>query len=95
MSNVHTLLIRVDITEQNGWHIAKSKDLPGFILADKSVANIVDDLPEAIELLISERHGIDCKVVRGKYGSTTSKAKTPWVVMDRGCNTFEPALVAV
>ena len=68
------VLITINFEEKDGWHIATSPDLPGFILADPKFDEIIDDLPEAIRILYSSRHKVDCKVVSLKK----DKDPNPW-----------------
>lgn len=77
----HAISIRVKIDKLDGWYIATSKDLPGFILADPDREAIIDDLPESIQILYSERHGVECRVVPSEYGNPSSEGKAPWLVM--------------
>lgn len=75
------LLIRINIENQDGWFVATSKDLNGFVLAHPKESELLRDLPNAIKLLIDVRYGIECKVVPSEYGKRASRAKTPWLVV--------------
>ncbi len=69
------IVIRIDLQKLDGWHVATSKDLPGFVLADPDRDKVIDDMPQAIGLLYSERHGVECRVVESEYGNP-SRART-------------------
>lgn len=74
--------IRVNFEEVDGWYIATSPDLPGFILADPNRQEIIDDLPLAIKTLYDARYNTNCTVIPSKYGNPKTRAKTaPWFIM--------------
>lgn len=81
MAKELALLIRMDIEEQDGFFVATSKDLDGFVLAHPSKDLLLDDLPSAIKLLIDVRYNVNCKVVPSQFGKPKSKAKPPWLVI--------------
>ena len=81
MEGENALLIRIDVKEKDGWFVATSKDLAGFVLAHPDESELLEDLPRAVKLLIDLRFDVDCKVVPSKFGKPKSKAKPPWLVM--------------
>ncbi|MYD78342.1 MAG: hypothetical protein F4239_05475 [Gammaproteobacteria bacterium] len=89
------LLIRMDITEKDGWFVATSKDLDGFVLAHPSEEMLLDDLPSAIKMLIDARYDVNCKVVPSQFGKPKSKAKPPWLVIPAEVESIAiPAIAA-
>ena len=64
--------------------------MPGFILADPNKNEIIDDLPEAIRILLSERHGVEINVVPSEYVEQHSKAQTPWLVLPSEVKHIDP-----
>lgn len=81
MTEENALLIRVDIKQKEDWYFATSKDLPGFLLVDQDKNELIDDLPEAIRILVNARYDVNCKVVPSQFGQSKSKAKRPWLVV--------------
>jgi len=73
--------IRVDIEEQEGWHVATSRDLPGLVLAHESRERVLDALPGAIRLLYSHRHKCDCIVFFSPFAGESDATNAPWVVI--------------
>ena len=49
--------IRVVIDTLDGWHIATSNDLPGFILATENRELLLSGIRESVEMLYAARHG--------------------------------------
>ena len=84
----NALLIRVDIEQEEDWYIATSKDLPGIVLVDQDEAELLEDLPRAIELLIDVRYDVDCRVLPTKFGKEKSKASRPWFVAPVGIGSI-------
>lgn len=82
------MLVRIKIENIDGWYIATSPDLPGFTIAHQDRSIIENDVPDAIQLLLTERHGLECSVVKSEYGNPRTRAKNPpWLVIP-------PALVS-
>ena len=78
------ILINVNFEKKDGWHIATSPELPGFILADLDIDEIIDDLPEAIRVLYSHRHNIECGVVylkRADHVAEKDEGPSPWALI--------------
>ena len=76
--------IRIKFEELDGWHIATSPDLPGFILADPNKQEIIDDLPLAIKTLYDARYNADCIVISSKYGNPKTRTKAaPWFIVPK------------
>ena len=80
INNEGAILITVNFEERDGWHIATSPELPGFILADQNKDEIIDDLPEAICVLYSARHNVECRLVPLERTTTSTEEPTlsPW-----------------
>jgi hypothetical protein len=55
-------VVNVNIRRQDGWYVATSNDLKGFIVCHQSMAKLTQSMPECIEALFKANHGIDVQV---------------------------------
>ena len=79
------LVIRIDLQKQDGWHVATSKDLPGFVLAHQDRDKLIEDVPDAVRLLYSKRHNVDCQVVESEYGDPSrARTRPPCLLFPQG-----------
>ncbi len=59
----HIVNVNVKITERDGWFVAICKELPGFYLVHQDREAILEDVPEAIRVLVKAQHDLDCRVL--------------------------------
>lgn len=55
-------VVTVKIKRQEGWYIATSQDLDGFIVCHKSWTKLAQEVPLCIQALYQANHGVEVDV---------------------------------
>ena len=78
-------VVRVTVRrDRNGWHEARSSDLPGLYVANPDVSAVFEDVPITIKALYKAQFGVEVEVIEGAYREARDAHDYPWLTVPTG-----------
>ena len=61
-TKMEPIIVTVDYTEREGWHVFTSEDMQGLYVATNDLKSAFVEVPAAIKVLMQLNYDLDCEV---------------------------------